>query len=119
MRFSNRLKVFTIAGKNETFYLGQLWVNFKSKIVSFNLNPVNGAVTFVVDGRLNLKNIVELLEETLMTIRTNDELLRDTGFLDEYDFYSNELAYCRTECIILKLKRGLPPYAVRSSSHIL
>lgn len=115
----NRLGLFTIAQKNETFYMGQFRVNFNLKMVSFNLNKVNGAVTFIIDGGLNIKHLIEVLEESIFADRANDELLRDTGFLDEYDFYGNELAYCRIERIILKLKHALPPYALHSSSPIL
>jgi hypothetical protein len=87
-------------------------------MASFNLNKLNGSVTFIVNGRLSLKDIVEALEEALSANRNSDALLKDTGILDDHDFYSNELHYCRTERIILKLKRALPPYALDSSSRI-
>ena len=84
-------------------------------MVSFNLKEVNGAITFIVGGSLNLKAMAEAVEESLNAERASDVLLRDTGIIDDHDFYTNELRYCRTERIILMFKQAPNASISRSS----
>ena len=77
-------------------------------MVVFNLDPVSRAV-FVTNSKFDLQKFIIEAMQAINAHRDADKALHEVGILNDHRYFAQELAYSRTERVLLKIRHGVFP----------